>query len=110
MLHIDVNMVHLKRQIQDLGLYVEVAFIGPNLESYMYNQSQHNKATLLFDWVPNTLTAVNNYTRVKLPPCRTRAPDESCDFEIHQMSKVHVIHGIDQDYITIQDNKQVVYT
>ena len=95
LLYTEVNMVRLSQLVQKLDLYVDVAFLGRHLQSYVYNQSAHHKPTLLFDWVPNTLTAFNNYTRVKLPPCHSRGASEACDFEIHQMSKVQAGYDLD---------------
>ena len=72
-----------------------VSWIGPHLASFVHQRTQRHQPTLFFNWIPNTLTADGNYTRVNFPSCKTGGvvlddrgmPVVGCDFEVNQLSK-----------------------
>lgn len=79
-----------------LELKVEVAWIGPNLETFVLERAKRGEPVLFFNWKPNTLTHKNNFTNVAFPHCEDNNPSLSltngskspCDFEINQLEKV----------------------
>lgn len=91
----ELDSGRLGEQIQGLGLNVAVSWIGSHLQSFVNERTLHGKPTLFFSWVPNTLTAAGNYTRVMFPSCKTggaiysdiSAHGRGCDFEVNQLSK-----------------------
>jgi ABC-type proline/glycine betaine transport system substrate-binding protein len=58
-------------------------------------RTELHQPTLFFNWIPNTLTAPGNFTRVNFPSCKTGGvvlddhgqPVVGCDFEVNQLSK-----------------------
>ena len=80
----------LNKQIAHLNLDVNVAWIGPHLPSFVHDRTSQNMPTLFFNWLPNTLTSLHNYTRVKFPTCKSHDRDLNvdCDFELQQLSKL----------------------
>jgi hypothetical protein len=93
----------LVKQINDLSLDVGVAWIGENLDSYVLNAGNPDGANhplLFFNWVPNILTSGDQFSLVHFPVCNellakkeyaeesTARPENSCDFEVHQLTKV----------------------
>jgi hypothetical protein len=66
----------IKRQIEDLGLFVKVAFVGLNFADtvrYLETQSEAiaggNKSYLLFHYTPSMLTHNYKLTNIKFDTC-----------------------------------------
>ena len=79
----------LGEQVDTMGLNVNIAWIGSHLHSFVQERTDNKLPTLFFNWMPNTLTALGNYTRVKFPLCETsQQRPTDCDFEVNQLSKV----------------------
>ena len=79
----------LKKQVQNLNLSVNVAWIGNHLPGFVESRTEEKKATLFFNWWPNTLITKNNYTRIKFPLCNKHQTEPiDCDFEINQLNKL----------------------
>lgn len=85
----------LREQIMSLNLDVAVSWIGPHLPKFITDRTERHEPTLFFNWIPNTLTATGNYTRIYFPSCKTGGvvlndaggPAGGCDFEVNQLSK-----------------------
>ncbi len=78
----------LGEQVDSMGLNVNIAWIGSHLHSFVDERAATGLPTLFFNWSPNTLTALGNYTRVKFPLCRTtQQRPTNCDFQVNQLSK-----------------------
>ncbi|KAK2146668.1 hypothetical protein LSH36_590g02059 [Paralvinella palmiformis] len=83
------DMGVLRRQIYNLNLDVSVTWIGSHLHSYVHHKMLQNKPVLFFNWVPNSLTAAGNFTRVPFPTCDVGRNDPGhCDFPVNQLSKL----------------------
>ncbi|XP_076336163.1 uncharacterized protein LOC143239183 [Tachypleus tridentatus] len=82
----------LKEQIERLHLLVRVVWVGPHLDQLVTTRTENHKPTLFFNWKPNTLTSVDNYTDVAFPHCEDKPfvshPALLCEFEINQLEKV----------------------
>ena len=79
----------IEQHIGTLGLNVNAAWIGTHLHQFVHERTQRKELSLFFNWTPNTLTALGNYTRVKFPLCqREDSGGERCDFDVQQMSKI----------------------
>ena len=74
--------------IETLNLNVNVAWIGSHLHPFVHDRTSNRKPSLFFNWTPNTLTALGNYTRVKFPLCARDVDHLHCDFDVQQMSKI----------------------
>ena len=66
----ELDMGVLQSQINSLHLDVSVAWIGPHLHSFVHQRTVNYLATLFFNWMPNTLTAMGNYSRISFPHCK----------------------------------------
>lgn len=95
----------LLKQINDLKLDVNVAWIGEHLESYVLNHAldqSNNHPLLFFNWIPNILTSGKQFSHVHFPMCddamaesdeyadssSDHASVNACDFQVHQLTKV----------------------
>ena len=85
---VEVDMGTIERHIRTLGLNVNVAWIGSHLHQFIHERSQRRESSLFFNWTPNWVTAMGNYTRVKFPICQRDGLQQHCDFDIQQMSKM----------------------
>ncbi|KAH3769941.1 hypothetical protein DPMN_171220 [Dreissena polymorpha] len=87
----EMDMGALKAQVMNLNLPVNIAWIGPHLQSFVQDRvSSQNRPVLFFSWEPNPLTAGKLFTRVKFPLCQndpTQLPSD-CDFGLNQFTKV----------------------
>ncbi len=78
----------LGQQVDSLGLNVNIAWVGSHLRSFVQERTNNKLPTLFFNWMPNTVTALGNYTRVKFPLCQTsQQKPTNCDFQVNQLSK-----------------------
>ncbi|KAI0225558.1 hypothetical protein LSAT2_023695 [Lamellibrachia satsuma] len=85
----ELDMGVLQSQINSLHLDVSVAWIGPHLHSFVHQRTVNYLATLFFNWMPNTLTAMGNYSRISFPHCKVvDERPQNCDFEVSQLMKV----------------------
>ena len=78
----------IAQHIASLDLNVDVAWIGSHLHQFIHDRTQKKQPSLFFNWTPNTLTALGNYTRVKFPLCVRNAEAQHCDYDVQQLSKI----------------------
>jgi len=81
----------LLEQIRNLGLQMQVAWIGDHLNAVVRDSILHNLPVLFFSWVPNVLTSKYRISRVHFPSCDgglSYDAGSGCDFEIHQLTKI----------------------
>ncbi|KAL4235040.1 hypothetical protein ACF0H5_006678 [Mactra antiquata] len=86
----DMDMGALKGQVRNLSLPVNIAWIGPHLQSFVEERIFKKLPVLFFSWDPNILTAGKLFTRVKFPLCQddlNKVPMD-CDFGLNQFTKV----------------------
>ncbi|KAK7078147.1 hypothetical protein SK128_007037, partial [Halocaridina rubra] len=58
----------LIEQVIKEELYVRIAWIGPNLNPDLFCQFRNSKPSLFFDWYPNTLSVMDEFTPISFPP------------------------------------------
>ncbi|XP_022096117.1 uncharacterized protein LOC110982174 [Acanthaster planci] len=87
----DTSFDMLIGQIVSLRLPVVVAWIGPQLESYISTRSQTHRHTLFLSWSPHALTSSGLFNRVSFPTCVEGVSidaNSGCDFRTLPVSKV----------------------
>lgn len=86
----DMDRAMLQEQVKELGLLVNIAWIGDQLIELVRQRTQDGLPTLFFSWETSPLTATWNYTRVKFPHHEKGPEPGSCrwDFNLNQLSKV----------------------
>lgn len=62
----DMNPLTLQDQVRLLGLNMSIAWVGGHLPSLVTTRTQKKLPTLFFNYSPNSITATNNYTRIKV--------------------------------------------
>ena len=105
------SSLYVKRQIEELGLLVNIAFVGDNFERtvrYLETQStavaSGAKSYLLFHYTPSLLSHIYNLTTIKFDPCEPvtqwdlyhgpRQPN--CLYDLNRFAKVSfgpTVHG-----------------
>ena len=104
---------YVKRQIEELGLLVKIAFVGDNFEEvveYLSNESkdiaQGTKSFLLFHYSPSLITNSYNLTTIKFDPCHqpwtapiyhaNRSVLTNCLYEYNRFAKVQIARILTQ--------------
>lgn len=99
------STLYVKRQIEELGLLVKIAFVGDHFEEvveYLSNESkdvaQGTKSFLLFHYSPSLITNSYNLTTIKFDPCHqpwtapiyhaNRSVLTNCLYEYNRFAKV----------------------
>lgn len=89
---LDLNDYFLLHQIETLHLNAAVAWIGSHFSAFIKRKLSQNAPVLFFNWIPNDLTASQNYSRMLFPTCISPGGgggnDLACDFPLHQLTKV----------------------
>ncbi|GIY31660.1 insulin-like peptide receptor [Caerostris extrusa] len=83
----DLNFDILKSQITNLGLLVNVAWIGGQLESVVEKRTLARNYTLFYHRMPMSFSSIERFSQVAFPNCED-VSYATCDFEINQMEKV----------------------
>ncbi|XP_046552230.1 guanylate cyclase D-like [Haliotis rubra] len=80
----------IKEQVKRLNLLVDIVWLEGNLNNFVKEQSDKKAPLLLFSWHPSVILACNNFTRIKLPLCKSDALNlpYDCDFDVNQLNKV----------------------
>ena len=101
------STLYVKRQIEELGLLVKIAFVGDHFEEvveYLSNESkdvaQGTKSFLLFHYSPSLITNSYNLTTIKFDPCHqpwtapiyhaNRSVLTNCLYEYNRFAKVEI--------------------
>lgn len=86
---LDMNDDFLLNQIETLHLNAAVAWIGSHFSAFIKRKLSQNAPVLFFNWIPNDLTASQNYSRMLFPTCISPDSNElACDFQLHQLTKM----------------------
>ena len=102
------STLYVKRQIEELGLLVKIAFVGDHFEEvveYLSNESkdvaQGTKSFLLFHYSPSLITNSYNLTTIKFDPCHqpwtapiyhaNRSVLTNCLYEYNRFAKVEIL-------------------
>ena len=65
----------LQSQIESLGLYVDIVWLGDQLSSFVTQKVYAGKAVMFFNWHPNVLTATGLFTRINFPETHAQHKD-----------------------------------
>ena len=100
------STLYVKRQIEELGLLVKIAFVGDYFDQvvdYLANESEEiaklrTKSFLLFHYTPSLITHSYNLTTIKFDPCQqpwtapiyhaNRSVTTNCLYEYNRFAKV----------------------
>lgn len=81
----------LKSEIDHLQLLIKVLWVGPNLEYLVQHRTSANKPILFYNWKPNTVTSLGNFTNVAFPHCEDKfslQKGKTCEHDVNQLEKV----------------------
>ncbi|GFS16037.1 guanylate cyclase [Elysia marginata] len=80
----------LQSQIESLGLFVDIVWLGDQLSNYVHQKVKAGKAIMFFNWHPNVLVATGLFTRINFPETHAQHKDApvDCDFPVNQLTKV----------------------
>ncbi|XP_067135632.1 uncharacterized protein [Centruroides vittatus] len=81
----------LKSEIDHLQLLVKVLWVGPNLENIVHDRTSANKPILFYNWKPNTVTSIGNFTNVAFPHCEDKFSlqrGKTCEHDVNQLEKI----------------------
>ncbi|CAL1269766.1 unnamed protein product [Larinioides sclopetarius] len=83
----DSNIELLKNEITNLGLLVNIAWIGEQLKAVVEKRTTARKYTLFFRRMPMALSSIETFSHVSFPNCED-SDYTSCEFEINQLEKI----------------------
>lgn len=117
---------YVKRQIEELGLLVKIAFVGDHFNEvveYLSEESedvaQGTKSFLLFHYSPSLITNSYELTNIKFDPCHqpwttmgyhgNRSVAADCLYEYNRFAKVTMIKSTDLNLETTSVFKHYIH-
>ncbi|KAF2362436.1 Receptor ligand binding region [Trinorchestia longiramus] len=82
----------LREQIEQEGLFVQVAYFGRNLTPELVRRNMQlsdGRSILVFHYTPSSLLEGLNFTSISFPPCKLEDSiiDYLCHYELHRFTK-----------------------